>query len=95
VNSLIIPALFITFNDANNMAPRSTTFRRNEMTQKIALITGASRGLGKNAALAMAARGIDVILTYQSKQAAAEEVVAEITAQGRKAVALQLDVADS
>jgi NAD(P)-dependent dehydrogenase (short-subunit alcohol dehydrogenase family) len=65
------------------------------MTQKIALITGASRGLGKNAALAMAARGIDVILTYQSKQAAAEEVVAEITAQGRKAVALQLDVADA
>jgi NAD(P)-dependent dehydrogenase (short-subunit alcohol dehydrogenase family) len=65
------------------------------MTQKIALITGGSRGLGRNAALAMAARGIDVILTYQSKQAAAEEVVAEITAQGRKALALQLDVADA
>jgi NAD(P)-dependent dehydrogenase (short-subunit alcohol dehydrogenase family) len=65
------------------------------MTQKIALITGGSRGLGRNAALAMAARGIDVILTYQSKQAAAEEVVAEITAQGRKAIALQLDVADA
>lgn len=65
------------------------------MTQKIALITGGSRGLGRNAALAMAARGIDVILTYQTKQAAAEEVVAEITAQGRKAIALQLDVADA
>jgi NAD(P)-dependent dehydrogenase (short-subunit alcohol dehydrogenase family) len=65
------------------------------MTQKIALITGGSRGLGRNTALAMAARGIDVILTYQSKQAAAEAVVAEITALGRNAVALQLDVAEA
>lgn len=62
------------------------------MTSKIALITGGSRGLGKNTALAMAKQGIDVVLTYQSKQAAAQEVVNEITALGRKAVALQLDV---
>lgn len=65
------------------------------MTQKIALITGGSRGLGRNTALAMAARGIDVILTYQSKQAAAEAVVAKITALGRNGVALQLDVAEA
>jgi NAD(P)-dependent dehydrogenase (short-subunit alcohol dehydrogenase family) len=65
------------------------------MTQKIALITGGSRGLGKNTALAMAARGMDVILTYQSRQADAEATVAEINALGRKAVALQLDVADA
>ncbi|AKR42677.1 SDR family NAD(P)-dependent oxidoreductase [Methylophilus sp. TWE2] len=58
----------------------------------IALITGGSRGLGKNTALAMAKQGMDVVLTYQSKQAAAQEVVNEITALGRKAVALQLDV---
>lgn len=63
------------------------------MTSKIALITGGSRGLGKNTALAMAKQGMDVVLTYQSKQAAAQEVVNEITALGRKAVALQLDVA--
>ena len=63
------------------------------MTSKIALITGGSRGLGKNTALAMAKQGIDVVLTYQSKQGAAQEVVNEITALGRKAVALQLDVA--
>jgi len=63
------------------------------MTNKIALITGGSRGLGKNTALAMAKQGIDVVLTYQSKQAAAQAVVDEITALGRKAVALQLDVA--
>jgi len=59
---------------------------------KIALITGGSRGLGKNTALAMAKQGIDVVLTYQSKQAAAQEVVEAIAALGRKAVALQLDV---
>lgn len=60
---------------------------------KIALITGGSRGLGKNTALAMAKQGIDVVLTYQSKQAAAQAVVEEIAALGHKAVALQLDVA--
>jgi NAD(P)-dependent dehydrogenase (short-subunit alcohol dehydrogenase family) len=60
---------------------------------KIALITGGSRGLGKNTALSMAKQGMDVVLTYQSKQAAAQEVVEEIAALGRKAVALQLDVA--
>lgn len=63
------------------------------MVSKIALITGGSRGLGKNTALAMAKQGIDVVLTYQSKQAAALEVVNEIHALGRKAVALPLDVA--
>lgn len=65
------------------------------MQQKIGLITGGSRGLGKNAALAMAAQGIDVILTYHSNKSAAEAVVAEIEAKGRKAAALQLDVADA
>jgi len=60
---------------------------------KIALITGGSRGLGKNTALAMAKQGIDVVLTYQSKLADAQAVVDEIVALGRKAVALQLDVA--
>jgi len=65
------------------------------MAQKIGFITGGSRGLGKNTALAMAAQGIDVILTYHSQKDAAEAVVAEIVAMGRKAVALQLDVANA
>lgn len=63
------------------------------MATKIGLITGGSRGLGKNTALAMARQGIDVVLTYQSKQDLAQETVNEIVALGRKAVALQLDVA--
>lgn len=58
---------------------------------KIALITGGSRGLGRNAALKLAARGVDIVLTYRSQAAEAAAVVAEIEALGRKAVALQLD----
>ena len=65
------------------------------MTKKIAIITGGSRGLGKNTALSLARKDIDVILTYQSRATAAQDVVAEIEALGCKAVALQLDVANS
>ncbi|WP_028346581.1 SDR family oxidoreductase [Bradyrhizobium murdochi] len=61
---------------------------------KIALITGASRGLGRNTALNIARNGSDVIITYQSRQQDAEAVVAEIAGIGRKAIALQLDVSD-
>lgn len=64
------------------------------MTQRIALITGGSRGLGKNAALKLAAKGIDVLLTYNSNQQEAENVVREIEALGAKAAALQLNVGE-
>ena len=58
---------------------------------KIALITGGSRGLGKNMAVAIAKKGIDVMLTYHTNKEAADEVVAEIESLGQKAVAFQLD----
>ncbi|WP_312543275.1 SDR family oxidoreductase [Achromobacter mucicolens] len=58
---------------------------------KISLVTGSSRGLGRSAALALARHGHDVVITYQSRQAQANEVVAEVEQLGGKAVALQLD----
>ncbi len=61
---------------------------------KIAIVTGASRGLGRNTALSIARKGGDVIVTYQSRAEDAQEVVAEIQAMGRKAIALQLDTGD-
>ena len=61
---------------------------------KIALVTGGSRGLGKDMAQNLAKKGLDVILTYHSQQAEAEGVVAEIAALGQKAVALQLDASN-
>ncbi|MGY4537754.1 NAD(P)-dependent dehydrogenase (short-subunit alcohol dehydrogenase family) [Mucilaginibacter sp. UYNi724] len=60
-------------------------------TNKIALITGGSRGLGKNAALKLAGKGIDVIVTYRSKKEEADEVVNQIELAGQTAAALQLD----
>lgn len=65
------------------------------LQNKIALITGGSRGLGKEMALTMAAHGADIIITYQHKAAEAEAVAAAIIATGRQALALQLDVADT
>ena len=61
----------------------------------IALITGGSRGLGRDMALKLAAQGTDVMITYRSRREEAEAVVAAIEAAGRRAVALKLDVADS
>ena len=62
-----------------------------DSTKKIALVTGGSRGLGKNAALHLAKKGNDVIITYRSKKDEAKAVVNEIEKLGLKAAALQLD----
>jgi NAD(P)-dependent dehydrogenase (short-subunit alcohol dehydrogenase family) len=62
---------------------------------KVVLITGGSRGLGRSMALHLADKGTDVILTYLNQRAAADDVVGQIQRQGRNAVALALDVADS
>ena len=65
------------------------------MNNKIALVTGGSRGLGKNMALRLAERGSDVILTYNSKEEEALVVVKDIEAKGRRASTLQLNVGET
>lgn len=62
---------------------------------KIAVITGGSRGLGKNMAIAIARKGIDIIFTYNSNKHAADEVVEEIQQLGRRAKAFQLDTSNT
>jgi NAD(P)-dependent dehydrogenase (short-subunit alcohol dehydrogenase family) len=59
---------------------------------KIALVTGGSRGLGKDMAINLAKKGIDVILTYVNNKDAADETVKVIEALGRQAAALRLDM---
>jgi NAD(P)-dependent dehydrogenase (short-subunit alcohol dehydrogenase family) len=66
-----------------------------ETQNKIALVTGGSRGLGKNAALKIASKGIGVMVTYQSKKEEAAATVSEIKALGVPAAALQLNVGDA
>jgi len=61
----------------------------------VTLVTGGSRGLGRNMAIALARYGHDVVLTYRSNRSEAEAVVDQIAQRGRRAIALPLDVADS
>jgi 3-oxoacyl-[acyl-carrier protein] reductase len=67
----------------------------NELTGKLALVTGGSRGIGAAAAIALAERGADVAFTYKSSTDATAKVVKEIEALGRAAYALEVDAADA
>jgi NAD(P)-dependent dehydrogenase (short-subunit alcohol dehydrogenase family) len=64
-------------------------------SNKVALVTGGSRGLGRDMAIQLAIKGFDVIITYNSGEAEANKVVAAIKASGKNAIALQLDVSKS
>lgn len=66
----------------------------NELTGKRALVTGGSRGIGAAIALALAAKGADVALTYERSADRAADVVRGIEAMGRRGVSLQADSAD-
>lgn len=65
------------------------------MTDKIALITGGSRGLGRSMAMHLAKSGVDIVLTYRANRDQAEAAVADIAALGRRALALPLDTAQT
>lgn len=62
---------------------------------KIALVTGGSRGLGRDMVINLAKKGIDIILTYHSNKLAADEVVSQIEKIGQKAIAFQLDTSNT
>lgn len=65
------------------------------LRDKVAIVTGASRGIGREIALALASEGANVVVNYAASSTAADEVVAEITQMGSHAVALQADVSQS
>lgn len=69
--------------------------KHNGSKNKIALVTGGSRGLGRNSAVKIAQKGLDVIITYNSNKEEADKVVSEIQALGRKAIAYQLNTKDT
>ena len=62
------------------------------LKDQVAIVTGASRGIGRAIAIQLASQGAKVVVNYASSSAAADEVVAEITAAGGEAIALQADV---
>lgn len=64
-------------------------------SNKVALVTGGSRGLGRDMAMQLAKKDLDIIITYNSNEAEANKVVAAVKASGKNAIALQLDVAKS
>ena len=64
------------------------------LTEKVALVTGGSRGIGKSIALELAQAGANIIITYANSHQGAQAVVDQITTFGVKALALQADAAD-
>ncbi|MDY0041068.1 MAG: 3-oxoacyl-ACP reductase family protein [Desulforhabdus sp.] len=67
----------------------------NELTDKTALITGASRGIGRAAAVGLAECGVDIAVNFYSRHREAEETCAAVRASGRRAIAVQADVSQS
>lgn len=64
------------------------------MSDKIAIITGGSRGLGRNTAINLARRGVDIVFTWRANGKEAESLIREVEAMGRKAAAFHLDTGD-
>lgn len=62
------------------------------LSGKVALVTGAAKRIGRSVALRLAAEGADVVVNYRISKAEADEVVAQIAASGRRAIAVQADV---
>jgi NAD(P)-dependent dehydrogenase (short-subunit alcohol dehydrogenase family) len=65
-----------------------------ETKAKIAILTGGSRGIGRNTAINLARRGVDIVFTYHSRKTDADSLIGEIKAMGRKAAGFRLDTGD-
>ena len=85
-------APFMTFERTTEM---ETLPELQRLKGKVAIVTGASRGIGRATALALAAEGAKVVVNYASSQAAADQAVAEIAALGSEAIAVAADVSQS
>ena len=70
------------------------SLNENPKDQRIAIVTGGSRGLGRNTVVSLAKDGVDSIFTYHTNKTEADKLVAEVKALGRNAVAVQFDVSD-
>ena len=66
-----------------------------KLSNKVAIVTGSSRGIGSKIALALASEGAHVVVNYTSSQDAADDIVGEIESQGGKAIAVQADVSNA
>jgi NAD(P)-dependent dehydrogenase (short-subunit alcohol dehydrogenase family) len=67
----------------------------NAFADRVALVTGGSRGIGRATALRLAREGADVAISYGTRKSDAERVVAEIDALGRKAICIACNVGDA
>jgi 3-oxoacyl-[acyl-carrier protein] reductase len=76
----------------SDLAPKTPAGGGSSLGGRVALVTGASRGIGRGIALALAARGADVVVNYRSNDEAARSAVAEIVAMGVRGVAIRGDV---
>jgi NAD(P)-dependent dehydrogenase (short-subunit alcohol dehydrogenase family) len=76
----------------NTTTTPNTTFAASTLTNKIALVTGGSRNIGRETALRLAARGANIIITYRVQKEAAEQTVRDLEAFGIQAKAIQVDL---
>jgi 3-oxoacyl-[acyl-carrier protein] reductase len=90
----IVANQFLSYRDVEEMAFRYRSRIMGNLKGKVALVTGASKGIGAAIARELAARGASVAVNYSGSKAAAEKIVAEIKQAGGKAIAVQANLAD-
>jgi 3-oxoacyl-[acyl-carrier protein] reductase len=90
----VTPSAFPEQRFTNHPNCREKNLNRNSLLNKVAIITGGTRGIGRAIVLALSRRGVDCAFTYTRNHAAAESLVEEVRSAGRKALSVQLDARD-